>query len=163
MMPKEAELEKLLGELHMVVGTTLGLDHPPAVQLREAQASKDVPTMERARDAWLELDHRSKQRIMARAAALHADRIRFAFLKTRAAATALLEAVEHPAFKQLLSASSAACALEASSASPIRLAEANRRFSEALTAWDTALSEGEVDLNLQFRRVPADDAPPTTH
>jgi hypothetical protein len=154
-------LEKLVSELHMVVCTTLGLDHPLAVQLREAYASKDLATMERARDAWLELGPKSCERIMAHAATLHRERIQFAFGQTAAAARSLLAAVEHPAFKQLRSAATFARALD-QTAPLLDLAEANRRFSEALKAWEAGLRAGEIDVNLQFRQ-PAEDAVPTTH
>jgi hypothetical protein len=163
MKPTPGALEKLVSELHMVVCTTLGLDHPLAVQLREAHASKDEQAMERARDAWLELGPQSCERIMSQVAALHRDRIQFAFGHTQAAATALLEAIDHPAFKQLRAAASFARSLDATSAGLLDLAEANRRFSEALTAWNQALTAGEVDLNLQFRQAQADDVAPTTH
>nr|MCU0698275.1 hypothetical protein [Myxococcaceae bacterium] len=101
-------------------------------------------------------------RIMAHAASLHRERIEFAFAHTLAAATSLLAGIEHPAFKQLRSAATFARGLDASTASLLDLAEANRRFSEALSAWEAGLRAGEIAVNLQFRQ-PADEATPTTH
>lgn len=146
-----SHLPKLMSELHMVVCTTLGLRHPLAQRFRDALDSGDDQQMEAARDAWLELGPAACEKLMAQVAEQHRDRISFAFEHTQRAAQALLAMVNHEAFKQLRAAASFAASLT-DTASLLDLAEANRRFSEALSAFEAAQRSGEVDAALQFRQ-----------
>jgi len=150
-----------MSELHMVVCTTLGLQHPLAKRLRDALDSGDERQMEAARDAWLELGPPACEKLMAQVAEQQKDRITYAFEHTHHAAKALLAMVNHASFKQLRGAASFASALTPT-ARLLDLAEANRRFSDALSAFEAAQRSGEVDAGLQFRYRDG-AAPPLSH
>ncbi len=156
-----SHLPKLMSELHMVVCTSLGLHHPLAKQLRDALESGDERRMEAARDAWLEQGPPACEKLMEQAAEQHRDRIVYAFALSQHAAKGLLALVNHPAFKQLRGAASFAASLTRTSRL-LDLAEANRRFSEALSAFEAAQRAGELDARLQFRQ-PEHVPPPVSH